>query len=848
MMRRFNRRAEWVWRCRGFGKPEFGPVTPPYAEEMNRYIYFRKVLEIEGQVDEAPVHVSADGRYQLFVNGSLVGRGPARCNPAWQYIDPYDLAPYLRPGRNVIAALVHSYGRPTSWYELPLWEPARVFGCGGFFLQGDVVSVGGAVRLDTGDSWRHLGSEAWQRDAPVGNLGFVEIYDARRAPVDWMEAEFDDSTWEPAEVLRVPGDNFSGDVVPFPVLVPRDIPGLFEEVRFPRAVLSYGEVVSAPEAPEIARQLARERIGELEQCQIKEVEALLAHDGAAEIITTEDRGVSVVADFGEIVTGYVRLDLEGPAGAVVDFAYGERLEADGRVHIDTGIPGFDVRPTLQAHRYTLREGTQDWERFEWSGFRYLQITFRRCSRPLRVRSISVNFTAYPVEDRGQFACSDDLLNRIWQAGANTLRLCMHDGYEDCPSREQRQWVGDAYVQTLVNYAAFGDPYLAAKLMRQVAQSQRSDGMTMMSTPGDFSASNFSNIPDFCLYWILGLGRYVEYTGDSAIVGELYPSVVKAIGWFERHLNEEDLLTDVPHGVLLDWAELDKMGQVTALNAQFVAAVRVVAELARILGIPHDSERYEALADQMAAAINAHLWDEERGVYVDARRDEVRSRRISQQANAAAIAFDVAPRERWSRIFSAILDDDRLVLARRSSMDTVVPFDEERDVVLAQPFYSHHLHRALSKAGWQAAILDNIRRRWGRMVESGESTFWETWQLGVISSKCHAWASTPTYDLSTEVLGVAPITPGFRRFRVAPHPVDLEWARGVFPSPHGDIAIAWQWVEDRFELSVEVPDGTEAEVLLPEREGQIWRQVEVDGRLAAEGGLTVGPGTHQIAAR
>jgi len=575
-MRRFNRRAEWIWRYRGLGEPSFLDATPPYEEEANRYVYFRTVFEIEDQVGEAPIHVSADGRYQLFVNGRLVGRGPARCNPAWQYVDPYDLAPYLRPGRNVIAALVHSYGRPTSWYELPLWEPARAFGCGGFFLQGDVVTMGGTVRLDTGDSWRHLVSEAWQRNAPVGSLGFVEIYDARQAPGGWVEAEFDDSDWEAAEVLRVPGGNFSGDVVPFPVLVPRDIPHLFEAVRFPRAVLSYGEVANAPEAPEIATQLAQEEIGELDQCQVKEVDALLANDTAAEIITTEDRSVSMVIDFGETVTGYVRLALDGPAGAVVDFTYGEGLEADGRVHMDTGIPGFDVRP---AHRYILREGPQVWERFEWSGFRYLQLTFRRCSRPLRAHLVNVNSTGYPVEDRGQFACSDDLLNRVWQAGANTLRLCMHDGYEDCPSREQRQWVGDAYVQMLVNYAAFGDPYLAAKLMRQVAQSQRADGMTMMSVPGDFSAASFINIPDFCLYWLLGLGRYVEYTGDSAIVGELYPSVVKAIGWFERHLNEEDLLTDLPHWVFVEWAELDKIGQVTALNAQFVAALRTVAELA-----------------------------------------------------------------------------------------------------------------------------------------------------------------------------------------------------------------------------------------------------------------------------
>lgn len=845
-MGRFNRRAQWIWRYRRLRQPAFLDTVPPYAEEANRYLYFRKTIEIENLLDAAGVHVSADGRYQLFVNGHFVGRGPARCNPAWQYIDEYDLTPHLRPGRNVIAALVHSFGRPTSWYQLPFWEPAQAFGCGGFFLQGEVITATRTVPLDTDASWRCLVSEAWRREAPVGSLGFVEVYDARRAPVDWAGVEFDDSEWKAAEVLRVSGGNFSGDVVPFPVLVPRDIPHLVEEIRFPQAVVSCGEVVNSPEASEIATQLSQEIITDLEHCRARNVDGLLVHGEATEITSTEDRSVSMVIDFGEIVTARVRMDLDGPAGAVVDLTYGEHLEPDGRVHMDSGIPGFDVR---SAHRYTLREGPQTWEQFAWSGFRYLQTTSRHCLHPLRVRSISVNCTGYPVENRGSFACSDNLLNRIWQVGANTLRLCMHDGYVDCPSREQRQWMGDAYVQTLVNYAAFGDTCLAAKLLRQVAQSQRADGITMMSAPGDFSAASFINIPDFCLYWILGVGRYVEYVGDNGIVGELYPSVVKAIGWFERHLNEEDLLTDLPHWIFIDWAELDKIGQVTALNAQFVAALRAAGYLARLASVPHDAGRYEALADQVATAINANLWDEERGVYADARRDGVLSRRVSQQANAAVIAFDVAPSNRWLRLFSTILDDQRLVLTRSGSMDpTVVPFDEETDVVLAQPFYSHHLHRALSRAGRQGMMLDNIRHRWGQMIESGESTFWERWQLGAITSRCHAWAATPTYDLSTEVLGVVPVSPGFRKFRVAPHPEDLEWARGTFPSPHGDIAVEWEWVDGHFELSVEIPKGTEAEVSLPDGAGRRWREIELDGCPAPVDHLLLGAGTHQIIAR
>jgi len=830
-------RAEWIWRQRGIDKLPFSGGSPPYEAEANRYVYFRKTVDVTGPVTAADVHVSADGRYQLYVNGQRIGRGPARSTQAFQTADPYDLTPYLRPGRNVIAALVHSYGRNTAWYELPIWEQARAFGCGGFFLQGELVTDGGVVTLDTDASWRHLVAEAWERDTPGCSLGFVEVYDARRAPQGWADVGFDDTGWEAAEVLRVPARNFAGDVVPFPALTVRDIPPLMEEMRFHQDVLSYGEVVDGPHEGDIGAQMAAEKPGFSKKPGF-------SLDGVTTITTSPGRGVSVVIDFGEMVTGRVGFHVDGPGGAVVDFAYGERLLDDGRVWMTAGIQGYDDTP--QAHRYILREGDQRFEQFEWAGFRYLQMTFRNCDRPLHVKSVYLNFTTYPVADRGEFVCSDELLNQVWEIGANTLRLCMHDAYEDCPSREQRQWVGDAYVQLLINFAAFGDGQLATRLLRQVAQSQRPSGLTMASTPSDFGAGTFFNIPDFSLYWMMEADRYVTYTGDAVIVQELYPALVKAAAWFERFVDDDGLLANVSHWVFVDWADLDKQGQVTALNAQFVDALRAVARLALLADAPGDAVRYDRLADRITAAINRHLWDEERGVYVDTHNNGRPSRRVSQVANAMAIAFGVAPRERWPSILAYIMDEGRLVLTRTGDTDPdEVAFDVEHDVVLAQPFTMHFLHQALSMAGDHEGLLANIRYRWGKLAQAGERTWREAWQLHDYHSTCHAWSGTPTFDLSSEVLGVAPLEPGFRRFRIAPHPVDLDWASGRVPTPHGEIAVTWTVKGNRFELTVEVPPGTQATVTLPRYEGEKWKTVQVDGVENADDAPELGAGSHLI---
>ena len=148
------------------------------------------------------------------------------------------------------------------------------------------------------------------------------------------------------------------------------------------------------------------------------------------------------------------------------------------------------------------------------------------------------------------------------------------------------------------------------------------------------------------------------------------------------------------------------------------------------------------------------------------------------------------------------------------------------MVLAQPFFMHHLHRALAAAGRHRDLLDNLRRRWGAMLEAGSSTFWEHWHGE--ASQCHAWSATPTFDLSTDVRGVRPLAPGFARFAVAPHPTGLAWARGAFPSPAGDVTVAWERGAGRFRLELEVPPGCRASVSIPPPARGRWATVEGNG--------------------
>jgi len=764
-----NWQANWIW-CKGEKSPR------------NFYLYARKEVEIPAPVERAEFNCTADSRYQLFINGKLVGRGPARSDPRWQSYDTYEVSSYLHTGKNLIGALIHHYGVSTASY---------IPGRGGFLFQGEVVFTNGlGLTIISDDTWRVLPSNAWHKDAPRLNLslGFQEIYDARLAPENWIEKDFDDSKWAYADVIGRP------PMAPWTSLVPRDIPQLLEGYVPPKAVSAVGEYQSTinrwQEISHIAKFMAEETRESLDTARVENIEALLNEEGRYALIHSSGKDVSLLLDFGKEVVGYPHLEIEGPAGVIIDFGYSEYLR-DGKINPN--------RERIKAvDRYIMRGGLQIWETFSIRGFRYMQVDIHNeSSEPLKIYSIGINFSAYPVEYRGSFSSSDELLNQIWDVARYTLQLSMQDAYTDGPFREQAQWMGDAHVEALVNYYTFGDTRLIARCLRQIGQSQLSEGITSAVWP----KKTPSTLPDYSLLWIISLWDYYQYTDNRDLVEELYPRVKRALAWFESYLDQHSLLSDVSGWIFIDWADLDKRGEITALNCFYYKALVDTSQMAQLLGKKDEAVQYQQLATEVKVAINSRLWSNDIGVYVDCRVGDVLSKTISQHANSLAVLYDIAEVDKQDRIYSYI-------------------FARGKGVVrVGTPYFMFYVLQALFHSGRYQKAVEIIRERWGEMLKKGATTFWEVfgdWSL----SRCHGWSSGPAMLLSAEILGVQPIAPGFKVFQIQPHPVDLTWAKGVVPTPLGDISVAWQEVweeaenETFFELKVYIPEGTTGEVLLP----------------------------------
>jgi alpha-L-rhamnosidase len=148
-----------------------------------------------------------------------------------------------------------------------------------------------------------------------------------------------------------------------------------------------------------------------------------------------------------------------------------------------------------------------------------------------------------------------------------------------------------------------------------------------------------------------------------------------------------------------------------------------------------------------------------------------------------------------------------------------------------------------------AALQWIREYWGGMIAEGATSLWEAYDpawpkddphvdlqaddtAGYQTSLAHGWASGPSYWLMEQVLGIRPTGVGFAQTTIRPDLVDLQWARGAEPTPHGllKVELSHTHAEHSLHVAVDLPSGVEATVLYPVTPGT--GQVLVNGKMAA----------------
>lgn len=526
-----------------------------------------------------------------------------------------------------------------------------------------------------------------------------------------------------------------------------------------------------------------EETGDAEQ-KLQIAEALVS--GGEFTLECNGQDTALLLDFGTEAIGFLEFECFAERGTIIDFHNFEFIQPDGRKNYAEGMNN--------TCRYIARAGAQTFRSIIRRGLRYSYLTVRNCDR-IRLKNIRLEVCTYPQAGRGSFFCDDWKLNTIYEVGKKTLRNCSEDTFTDCPTYEQVHWVGDMRNEALIHWVLNGDKRLWFRCLDQVGQSLEYSDITQSQVPSGW----YNILPCWSFLWMRSIAEYYRYTGDADGTQTLIGYLKKNIDGIERHVNADGLFEIVGWN-MFDWANMDTPsdGVITHLNCFAVLALQESRALLQKFCDPY-AEKCAILAQKLTAAVNTCLWNDERQAYTDCLRyrggERVQSKVFSQQTQTMAYMSGVAEGERAAR--AAFLMEN-----------------PEKDFVVAgSPFFEFFYLEAMIRADNQTAFIEDVRKSWGRMIDTGCDNFWEMWTyIGpdgrLTRSHCHGWSAAPVYFLTEYVLGVTPAEAGYKKVRIQPHPCGLHWCRGTVPTPYGDILVQWNTEGGKLQLTYTLPEGVE----------------------------------------
>lgn len=419
--------------------------------------------------------------------------------------------------------------------------------------------------------------------------------------------------------------------------------------------------------------------------------------------------------------GYLFCEFDCEEDCLIKVSYGEHL-FDGQVR--RLIPGG----YLNAGRdfsldFICKKGVNRFEnRFVRLAGRYLQV---ECDKKIQIKEIGLIPVYYPVTEKSSNFLTG-LDRRIYETGIRTMRLCMHEHYEDCPWREQALYSLDSRNQMLFGYYAFNGTEFQRENLVFISHGTRPDGLLEITYP----AVDTPAIPFFSLIYIVAVSEYVEHTKDFSIVEQVWKTVSGIAKVFIDRIESNSLIKNLPapYWNFYEWSKgsanddelIDSIPRVEKtelmLNCAFVYAMNAYEKLCKIKG-----EKFSVDVEKVKYAIRNAFYDKEKNLYFLSDVD----RSYSQLGNAFAVLIGLGNKG----IEDALKNDKTLVPATLSMLGFV---------------YDALLHDKDN----ETFVLEDIRANYKYMLDNGATSFWEILEdvdkLSSACSLCHGWSAIPVY--------------------------------------------------------------------------------------------------------
>lgn len=761
-------------------------------KEKNCSVGFRALFSAPaGQ--EAVLRMAASSVYRVFLNGDLIGYGPARGPHGYHRVDEWPLH-NLQNGQNMVSIEVTVYN-VNSYYMVD--QPG--------FLQAEVLAEGRVLASTDGEASRFTAQVQSTRLRQVQRYSFqrpfIEMYRLAAGCDDWRQNA--DAPFNAIACARTEKKQFLARRVPYPDLVQR--PTLW---RLGRGLL---EPVPLPEHPWKDRSLTKidKNLGGFVESELVAIPSLemqgfrsILTDSVASAVAVGDQDLLkekefVIQDLGVNLTGFI----------------GGRVQCDRQSRLlflfDEILSGHDVDfkrlGCVNIISYELQPGEYRIESMEPYTLRYLKAAVLQGE--CRISDLYLREYANPQTRTAHFSCSDRTLNKVFEAARETCRQNAVDIFMDCPSRERAGWLCDSYFTSRVTFDLCGNTLVEKNFLENYALPPRfpdlPDGMLPMCYPADHPNGNF--IPNWAMWFVVQLQEYLQRSGDREQVEQLRPRVGKLFTYLAGFKNSDGLLEKLPAWVFVEWSKANDFVQDVNYPSNMLYAGALEAA-GRIYGRADYLEQAQAVR----ATILKQSFDGE--FFVDNAVREGKALRITRNRTEAcqyyAFYFHVATPATQAELWQKLVT--RFGPIRKT--DNRYP-----EIHPANTFIGDYLRlELLSRAGLAEQILQESRDFFLYMAER-TGTLWEN--RDVRASCDHGFASHVAHVLVRDVLGLQSVDAAQKHIRLCIRPLALDWCEAQLPLPDGTLRMAW-WYENgkqKFEISqplgwtVENETGTDAVV-------------------------------------
>jgi alpha-L-rhamnosidase len=514
-------------------------------------------------------------------------------------------------------------------------------------------------------------------------------------------------------------------------------------------------------------------------------------------ITQPKLGVYIV-DMGQNFSGHVQLRVKGPSGQAITMRYAEMLNADGTLNsrtIDHFMENTMPRQPFQQDTYICKGTGEDevWEqRFSYAGFQYAEIT--GFPGTPTIDNFRGRFAHTDVKQAGEFKCSNEVVNKIQHATLWSYRSNAQSYPTDCPQREKNGWTGDAGLAVDCGLMNFQTAAFYGKWLEDFAEAQRPDGGVPELVPnggwGNGERAPGDTDPPWDAAYPIVAWTVYQYTGDKRLLARHVEPIRRLVDLLMHHRLPDGVLPNLGRGDWSPWKTRTPLDFVS--TAYLYLDLTLLTQMYRVLGRTTDEQFITSARTELFAAIQKKFYDANTYLYSNG----------SQTAQSLALQFGLVPDKERAFVFTQLEKS----VEQQGHLDTGI-------------FGAKFLLHALSENGRSDlayhVVTQPDKPGWGFWMKSGATTLWEGWSYGasinhIMFGDVSAWFYKWLAGIQQETTSVA-----FEKIVFRPTPVgDLTEASATYLSPRGEIRSAWRLDGRRMNLSLTVPCGSTARLILP----------------------------------